>query len=93
MLLTTITFDETSQLWENDQSYNIMMLNTVERNLNDLIGHRGYIYLNQIYEYLGIKWDVKDENPCLTNDSGKVYIKFELKSSNNAIIINIHYYD
>ena len=47
---------------EGDEVYNKMFLKAEENLLNDLLNTRGYLYLNQIYEELGIKWDPSKEN-------------------------------
>jgi hypothetical protein len=36
--------------------------------MQDVLKSRGYIYLNQIYEILGIAWDPKQDNHCYTQD-------------------------
>lgn len=54
---------------------------------------RGYIYLNRIYENLGIKWDPSNEN-ILFRYSGNDKIKFEIEKMVSApgymVIIDIH---
>ena len=51
-----------SEDWKNDEGYNVMYLKSMERYFNDFIRTRGYIYLNQIYEALGLRWDPDKEN-------------------------------
>lgn len=68
MLVKTVEFGKESTLWSTERSCNIAFLKSMEMYMNDLIRCRGYIYLNQIYEMLEIKWNPKDENPCIEND-------------------------
>lgn len=79
MLVKTVEFGKESVLWSTERSYNIAFLKAMEVHTNDLIQYRGYIYLNQIYELLGIRWDPKYENPCVENDheGRKVFICFD----------------
>lgn len=48
----------------DDPKTNSCMLKSFENYINDILQYRGYIYLNQIYEILGIDWDVANENHC-----------------------------
>ena len=57
-----IIFDKENVNWENDEGHNLMFLRTAENHLKDLLNSRGYVYTNQIYEVLGIKWDPRNEN-------------------------------
>lgn len=59
-----------SEDWMNDEGYNVMYLKSMERYFNDFIRIHGYIYLNQIYEALGLKWNPNKEN-ILFKDNGK----------------------
>ena len=95
MLLKTITFDSNNHNWENSREYNVVFLMTVERYLNDIIRHRGYVYLNEIYEKLNVRWNPGDENPCIKNDMCRLaYIQFEiLDKPNNSFLLHIHRYD
>ena len=61
----TIYFDKNSIYWNNDNKMNEYFLNSQTDYIRDLIKNRGYIYLNQIYEILGIKWEPKYENRCI----------------------------
>ena len=96
MLLKTIMFDANNHNWENSREYNIAFLMTVERYLNDITRHRGYVYLNEICERLGVQWNPNDENPCIKNDGVNrlAFIQFEiLDKPNNSFVLHIHCYD
>lgn len=57
--------------------------------LNDRLKYRGYLYLNQIYENFGVKWDPKKENTCWTNDQYST-VNAEIKDfMDYGVIVNI----
>ena len=96
MLLKTVTFDRKNQYWANNRDYNFRFLHAMERHLNDLIRYRGYVYLNQICELLGVKWDLENENVCVKNDGIDriVFIQFDVfDRPNNSFLVNILSYD
>ncbi len=47
-------FDEGSPYWEKDSEYNLMFLNAEQNFANDRLKARGYLFLNEVYERLGI---------------------------------------
>ena len=92
MLLKTFMFDEESFNWRADQNWNLSFLRMIENHVNETIRHRGYIYLNQIYEHLGVAWNPQDDNLCVINDNLKrlTFIEFELfKKPNNSFLVGI----
>ena len=96
MLLKTITFDEKAYGWTKNRETNIAFLHITERYLNECIRHGGCVYLNQIYEKLGVEWNPDDENPCIRNDGVDriSFIQFEtFDKPNNSLLIHIHRYD
>lgn len=53
-----IIFDEDSVNYTvGNREMNLMFLRHTEEYLNQLLGTRGYVYANQIYEELGVEWD------------------------------------
>ena len=47
-------FDEASPCWQNDPEYNLMFLKAQQQYANDLLKARGRLFLNEVYEMLGI---------------------------------------
>lgn len=47
-------FDEGSQHWSKTAEYNLFFLSTQQRYANDLLHARGHVFLNEIYDNLGI---------------------------------------
>nr|DAR78138.1 MAG TPA: hypothetical protein [Caudoviricetes sp.] len=69
-------FDSSCPDWEKNPEYNLMFLQAQQRYANDLLISRGHLFLNEVYDMLGIertkagqvigwKYDVK--NPALHN--------------------------
>ncbi len=48
-------FDECSSCWEKDSEYNLMFLRAEQNYANDRLKARGYLFLNEVYERLGIQ--------------------------------------
>ena len=75
-------FDELNPYWENDPEYNMKFLKCQERYANDLLKTRGHLYLNEVYDMLGIPrskagqvygWIYDENNPV-----GDNYVDFGL---------------
>lgn len=47
-------FDEASPYWQKDPEYNLMFLKAQQQYANDLLKSRGRLFLNEVYEMLGI---------------------------------------
>ena len=62
----------TSVAAEGDDEHDYMLVRYTTHRLEELFNVRGYIYLNQIYEYFGVKWDPNDENYCYTIDKDRL---------------------
>ena len=72
--------------WEENNEYNIMFLKSQERYANDILRARGHLYLNEVYDMLGLPrsqagqivgWVYNEENPV-----GDNYVDFGLYSDN-----------
>lgn len=72
--------------WENNNEYNLMFLKAQERYANDLLRTKKRVFLNEVYEMLGLPrtkagqvvgWVYNEENP-----SGDNYIDFGLYADN-----------
>lgn len=61
----TIMFDENSSNWiETHFEYNKMFVKAQQMYITDRYKNQGYMYLNMIYELLGLKWNPYKENVC-----------------------------
>lgn len=63
----------TSSYAEGDNNTDYMYIQCVGTHLVELFKVRGYVYLNQIYEFFGIKWNPNDENQCWTKEEGYLF--------------------
>ena len=48
-------FDEFNPNWQNDPEYNLMFLKSQQQYANDLLRARGRLFLNEVYDMLGIE--------------------------------------
>ena len=47
-------FDECSNQWDKNPEYNLMYLKGKQNHANDLLNVRGHVFLNEVYDMLGI---------------------------------------
>lgn len=79
-------FDETNPNWEKDSEYNLMFLRSQQAYANDKLVAQGYLYLNDVYDMLGIPrskagqivgWVYNPDNPI-----GDNYVDFGIYDTN-----------
>ena len=63
-MVKEIIFDSTSPAWEDDWLHNQFYLTRVMDMIWEILNYKGYIYLDKIYDLLGVKWNPDDENTC-----------------------------
>lgn len=75
-------FDESCSAWEKNAEYNLMFLRSTQQYANDLLICRGHLFLNEVYDMLGIPrtkagqvvgWVYDPKNP---NHNGDNYVDF-----------------
>lgn len=60
--------------------------------IRDRIRLKGYIYLNEIYDFFGARWDPHDSNDCLIYSEGGDNFTYSIIQLNNTdYTINIRY--
>jgi hypothetical protein len=64
----TLNFDKQSAAATKNREFKIAYIRHVEQYINDLLERKGYVYLNTIYENLGIEWDPFLENTVYIYD-------------------------
>lgn len=78
------TFDKSNPYWENNPDYNMMFLRSQQQYFNDLLMARGHVFLNEVYDALGLDrdtagqlvgWVYDTKNPKHKGDN---YIDFRL---------------
>lgn len=69
-------FDDGCKGWEKDSEYNLMFVKTQQQYANDLLKANGHLFLNEVYDMLGIPrtkagqvvgWVYNNENPIGDN--------------------------
>lgn len=80
-------FDENSNGWDRSREGNIYFLKLTQDYLNDLLKHRGHLFLNEVYDMLGVPrraigqlvgW-VYDEN----NPNGDNFVDLDIFNERN----------
>ena len=79
---TIIIFDERSYKWDKEPGFNRVFLKQSFRHLEDLLKFQGYLYLNRVYEHLGMNWNPDNENICFRKENGLVKFNYELTEEN-----------
>lgn len=86
-------FDDSCQGWSKDPEYNLSFLRTQERWANEVLRNKGYLFLNDVYDMLGIKrtkigqivgWIYDEKNPI-----GDNYIDFGIDEEDNTEIADM----
>lgn len=83
-------FDDGCNGWEKDSEYNLMFLRAQQQYANDLLKSRGHLYLNEVYDLLGIPrtkagqvvgWIYNTKNPV-----GDNYVDFGIYDTNREVV-------
>ena len=89
-----VKYDENCPDWENDKDYNLMYLNRLETYCNDMLFVRGYLFLRDVYERMGIP--VTRDSCCVgwifeeNNIIGDNYVKFDIQEDSYHIIVDFN---
>lgn len=76
---------DTSVYSEPDEVFNLHFVRSKQIYLNELLRARGYVYMNQIYETLGLRWDPERENRCYIYKRGDRIIDLGVKNTRNGL--------
>lgn len=55
-------FNKSCELWEDDKAMNLTLIRLIQHHFNDMLELRGTVYLNEVYDYLGIPKEEKYRN-------------------------------
>ena len=70
-------FDETSTSWQREPEYNLMFLKAQQDYVNDLLRIRGHVFLNEVYDRLGLKKSLAGQSVgWVRGKGGDNYIDF-----------------
>lgn len=79
-------FDENCAHWDSDPEYNLVFLRAQQQYANDLLRTKGHLFLNEVYDMLGIPrtkagqvvgWYYDEKNP-----TGDNYVDFGIYNTN-----------
>jgi len=80
-------FDEFSDEWEKDSEYNLMFLRRQQDFANEMLKSRGHLFLNEVYDMLGIKRSKAGQVVGwvydLKNPKGDNYVDFNIYNIKN----------
>lgn len=92
MITYKMLFDVRSPYWNKDEEFRFMFVRQQDHYFNELLRARGYVYLNQIHESFGVKWNPKNENLCFTNDecNSLIFVTNKVSPYVWEIVIQVH---
>lgn len=93
MLIKKVKFGKTACSWDEDQNENIHFMKELERTLNIRVKRYGDIYLNEIYEIIGLEWNTGDKNTCFKcDDNFENPFRFKMfETPNKELLIHIYF--
>lgn len=86
--MKTIIFDQKSLCCSKDDERSRTFIELQKGYLKEKLRFRGYIYLNEVYESLGVEWNPDDENVCYRK--GDDFVMEIQPTGNGTCRINIH---
>ena len=69
-------FDETSTNWQRTQGYNQFFIQAQQNYANDLLKSRGHVFLNEVYDMLGLERSKAGAVVGWVKGNGDNYIDF-----------------
>jgi hypothetical protein len=77
-------FDQTSNQWKKDPTHNLIFLKAQQNYANDLLRSRGHLFLNEVYEMLGIPWTPAGQMVgWVMNGDGDQFVDFDIYNVEN----------
>lgn len=91
-------FDESSKNWVKTPEWNLMFLRSQEQAANDRLQARGFIFLNEVLEALGLEWSQAGQvvgwrRNSNIDGSGDGYVSFgiyDISDESNRAFVNLH---
>ena len=90
-------FDEVSEYWQKDSEYNLFFLRAEQNYANDRLKARGYLFLNEVYERLGIPqtkagqivgWIYNPDDPDYKGDNYVDFGIYEIDRERKRAFVN-----
>ena len=83
----TATFNSSCSEWESDPVYNLMYLRQQQRYANDMLINRGHLFLNEVYDMLGLPRTMLGQLLGWSSKTSKI-VDFGLASEQNKNFVN-----
>lgn len=84
-------FDNTSPSWRNELEYNLVFLSSQQSFANELLKRRGHIFLNEIYDMLGMQRSSAGAiTGWLLDEDNKTFVDFGLKESDGHLLLDFN---
>lgn len=77
-------FDESSISWSKTPEYNLMFLKCQQNYCNDLLRSRGHIFLNEVYDLIGVPRSQAGAVVGWVKDEGDSFVDFGIFDSENG---------
>lgn len=82
-------FDDASRCWKNDAEMNLMFLRAQQNYCNDLLRSRGHLFLNEVYDILGIPRSKEGAIVgWIVSENGDNFVDFGIYSAYNENAID-----
>lgn len=80
-----VYFDEKCSAWQNSPDYNLSYLRTAQDHFTDLLQHRGHVFLNEVYDRLGLPRTSMGAVVGWVKGLGDDYVDFGIYNTNIQI--------
>lgn len=87
--MVAFKYDETCDGWNRDPNWCELFLLMQRDYLNEKLKYRGYVYLNEIFESFGAKWNPDDDNLCYRIECWSIEMDFE-KLGDGTYLVKIY---
>lgn len=84
--MKTIIFDETSSAYRKGSPTNLWFLGMQTEYLKDKCFYRGQLYLNEVYDALGVARVPDEENVCYRESEGGVNFKIKPRENDTYLV-------
>lgn len=79
----TRVFDETNPNWSNNPEENMFFLEIAQNMFTDMLRSRGYLFLNEVYDYLGFESSEEGDIIGWNRDNGDGCVYFYIDFVND----------
>lgn len=88
-----VYFDESNLHWNRVNDYNLVFLRAQQNYANDLLKSRGHLFLNEVYDMLGIPRSKEGAVVGWVKGNGDDYVDFDLPERGSQEELDFSYYE